>query len=127
MIFRFPKQEESILIHLKFKPSVFEKIKQIAEREECLRSDAIMVLLEAAIEEYEKQASGKAKEENTAYPLPPGPEHSPDEQRPKPTTLEEKIEQDRQYQQEYYQKNKKGLVAKKRGTAPLTGEIGGKA
>ncbi len=55
MKFNFPKQEEAVLVHLKFKPELFEQIKEIAEKEDCLRSDAIMVLLETSINEYLSQ------------------------------------------------------------------------
>jgi len=40
MKFNFPKQEEAVLIYIKHKPTLFEAIKDIAEKEACLRSDA---------------------------------------------------------------------------------------
>jgi hypothetical protein len=83
MKFNFPKQE-AVLIHTKLTPKMFAAIKDIAEKEQCLRADVITTLLEAAIEEYYKQTKPEQVIEARAFPLPPDKENSPDEEMPRP-------------------------------------------
>lgn len=52
MKFNFPKYDECVVVELKLNKDLFLKIKEIANKEEVLRQDAIPTLLEAAVQEY---------------------------------------------------------------------------
>lgn len=77
MQFNFPNKEERVLINIKLTKAIFLKIKDIAEREECLRAETIIVLLEGAIQEYYRQGNTP---QDTAYPAPAAKESNPDEE-----------------------------------------------
>ena len=76
MLFNFPNKEERVLVNIQLKPEMFRDIRDIAEKEECLRAETILVLLETAITEYKGQ---KNKPKEVAFPVKPNAEVNPDE------------------------------------------------
>lgn len=135
MKFDFPKDKKTETLNISIYLSDINKVRAIAKKYNCTINDVYKTLISESLEEYEKlhgkvvgeQAKSQYSHKRDVYEAGDNlrkevekvnPDatffESVDIVKPKPTTLEEKLEQDAKYQREYYAKNKDKLVVKKK-------------